>query len=152
MKRHFAGFCIAFFIFSIIFYCSPIVFRSFSVGHGETLEGGSCGFYTYTSNHLEYVFTSSCDYETKEKAIKNAKHIVDNSIELVEPLKEARFNDRKYLRQITRHREDVQFLDWKKENMEYFCLTTVKESWVAEVCSSKMRHVLEFEQQILLKW
>lgn len=152
MKKHFAGFCIAFLIFFTTFYFSPIVFTSFSMGHGSTLEGGFCGFYTYTSNHFQYVFTSSCDYITRENAIKNAAQVVDDSIELIEPLKEVRINDRKYLRQITKHREDVQFLDWKQENMEYFCLTKVEDSWTTQVCSSTIQHVLEFEEQILLEW
>lgn len=140
MKRHLLGFCLALLTFFASFYISPIRFNNLGIGHGATTDGSDwCSFSYYISNQFVKVYSDSCDYQTTEKAIENVDKAVDKAVDIIEPLKKIELrNGRKIQRAI---------IVLQENNLRYFCILRADGNWRNNICSTSLRHVLEFEQQ-----
>jgi hypothetical protein len=145
MKKHLLGFCVALFFAFTSFYVSPIRFDTTALGIGSTNDGlGRCGFYPQYSNHFVQLFWNGCFFETKDQASnyfsEEIKRLSDLNEETAEIQVESKENHKR-----ARVESD-------KDNKHFFCVIRQDERSVTDICSTSLRHTLEFEQQKFVKF
>jgi hypothetical protein len=145
MKKHLFGICVALFFAVASFYVSPIQFYLTAMAQTMSFDGATgCHAYPHISNHFVQVFDNVCFYETTETAKYRIESKVDEFTGIIEPLNEFHdANNKTYKRAVVR-------LERNGEN--YFCVVRQDRRSVTNICSTSLRHTLEFEQQEFVKF
>jgi hypothetical protein len=131
MKKHLLGTLIFTVAFFIGFLKSPVRFTTFAVGSG--LHGG---FTAYVSTYFEKVNCEREPYETTEEA-------------------DAAFNERinllsKYVKsqQILELKENRAVIIFQTDYISHgYCVIRKEGTRLYDICSSSLRHAVEFENQ-----
>lgn len=140
MKKHLCGFFIAVTTFFISFYISPIRFIADGSGHGATADLlYQCSFSKNISNHFSSVFRWRCDYQNPETANEIFENQVNNSPEIIEPVKEIKLENGKIKRRA--------IIKTYHENLQVYWLVRTDGEWFDEISSTSLRHIREFEEQ-----
>lgn len=140
MKRHLPGVFIALVTFSAGFYLSPIRFISSGAGHGATTDGRyECRFSVHVSNHFVSLSFSSCNFESPEKAREILWRKANEASGTVTPASDFKLQ----------HGSEIQRAVYalRYKDFRLYCMTRADGKWVDDICSTSLRHVLEFEQQ-----
>lgn len=136
MKKHISGLLILLLTFTVGLLASPIRFDSLGTGHGATKDGGGYWFAPYESTYFVKLIHEGENYNSSERAQEIFK------ARLAEPLTEVVEQDILDLSEI----RAVIFFK-KRGNVQGYCSIRVEEKGLRNICSTSLRHVLEFERQ-----
>ena len=138
MKRHFLGFSTFIIFFSVGLLCSPIRFELTMMAHGAVKDGG--GFYwlyKYRSMYFIDLFNEGGKYESNEKAKEIMKNRVENPL-----------SDEIVKQDILKQSEERIIIHFQtKDKLEGYCIFTVENDGLDNICSTSLWHILEFEKQ-----
>jgi hypothetical protein len=141
MKKHLLGICVALFFAFTSFYVSPIRFTEVAVGIGVTKDyKHTCHFYPQISNHFVRVYVDTCNLDTPELAKIYLDKAISNANEVIETSKESETQTGKIVRRSV-------IGETNPYDGHIVCVIRHDEHWVTTICSTSLRHVLEFEQQ-----
>jgi hypothetical protein len=140
MKKHLLGFCVALFFAFNSFYVSPIHFDNTVLGIGTTNDGsGDCRFYPQYSNHFVQLFWDVCFFENQDQSSNYFSEEIKRLTALNEETAEIQFESKENHKRAR--------IESDKDNKHFFCVIRQDKRLVTELCSTSLRHTLEFEQQ-----
>jgi hypothetical protein len=140
MKKHLLGFCVALFFAFTSFYISPIQFRQIGVGIGTTEDYiGDCHFYPYESTHFTRLSLSICFFENEAQTKNHSLKLDNKSSKIIEQEIEIKLGNNESIKR--------KMLGFEQNEIQFFCIIREYENAVTEICSTSLRHILEFEQQ-----
>ncbi len=140
MKKHLLGFCVALFFAFASFYVSPIHFTEWIFLRDAEFNGSDESVnIIYYSNHFKKVYVSFAnDYKTKEAAGNKLDYQISQAVEIIEPVREVIIMGYKVRRALFS----------RNDNHGYsYCLSIQNKNYLTNICSTSLRHIIEFEQQ-----
>jgi hypothetical protein len=141
MKKHFLGFGIALIAFFFSFIVSPIHFEGTAMGHGSNKDGGNYWIHGFRSNWFIGLSSEGERYETPART----KEVFQESLKEFESVVEE--IDLKNQKNDTTEKRAIVIFYNQEKNLRGHCIIRTEEKVLYSICSTSLRHALEFEKQ-----